>query len=380
MKTKNIWKEAGILLIIAILVLSTVAATANTSNENVEASTSLTACGNSEIVAKSALINSAYEQCGNRAELWNNGLPDGRNGCSCVYWPSYPMDREIIDNFEVTGLLWKVCDGHFRVVTYSGAGPEIITAVRVYFYGSTGPCEPDVELFAERYASFNAYLTGGVYFERPEIAIDCEFECVDLTPGEWWVCFQPEMEDNNFWLTAGGDDCSIFAAYPDKAYDKWTKGYPTVFTEEYDVSFILTGEQIGEPQPDLDCQGSLVWIDQKPADTLTGNFSIGNIGDAGSTLNWKVKQYPTWGTWTFNPSNGAQPPGWKKVDVVVIAPTDKNQNLSGKVILENTDDPTDVCEIEVQLTTPKTKAFNLYMNLLNWLLEQFPILKFILGI
>jgi len=374
--SKEILKGAGVLLIAAVMILSATAVTANTVKIKKIAPNCLTEC-NQNLITKNIEKSANSQQMGADV-LWNNGLPDGRNGVSCVYWPAYPLDREIIDNFEVTGDGWLVCDGHFRIVTYSGAGPEIIEKVRVFFYGSTGPCEPDIERYAERETTFNAFLTGDTYFDRPEIAIDCEFDCVNLTPGEWWVCFQPEMDDNSFWLTTGGDDCSIFASYPDQGFDKWTKGYPDIFTEEYDVSFQLTGEEIHPSNPDLECDGDLHWVDVKPGATIIGNFGIGNVGDTGSYLDWEVEKWPTWGTWTFDPPSGTDLPAgdWIPCNVTVVAPPDKNKEFTGVVKVVNKEDPSDFCEIQVYLQTPRNKIT--YNNLLSQLFENNPYLYIII--
>ena len=94
MKSSKLLKEASVLLISAIIVLSTAAVTANTTNEEEENQTCLSIKENSEIVSNNYNVDSGYRQSSNRAELWDNGLPDGRNGVSCVLWPSYPLDRE----------------------------------------------------------------------------------------------------------------------------------------------------------------------------------------------------------------------------------------------------------------------------------------------
>jgi hypothetical protein len=305
-----------------------------------------------------------------------------------MYWPSYPLDREVIDNFEVpTGKYWLVCDGHIRIVTYYGNGPDIIDAVKVYFYESTGPCEPDKERYAEREADFNAYLTGDYYFSRPEIAVDVEFDCVNLTSGEWWVCFQPEMEDNSFWLTSRGDDCSVFVSYPDLGNPKWTKGNTLDGWEDYDASFILTGEEHGEePTPKICCRGSLDWKDKKPGETLYGTFEVCNCGDPGSLLNWKVDSWPPWGSWNFSPISGTDlpHPNCVTVNVTVVAPDEKNANFSGEVKVINTDDPSDFCTVSATLTTPYNKPLDFNFNLLEWLFEQFPnmfpMLRYLLGL
>jgi hypothetical protein len=178
--------------------------------------------------------------------LWDNGGPDGRNGVSCMYWPEYPLDREIVDDFVVDGPGWLVNDGHFSLVTYYGGGPSTVRAVNAFFYQDDGNGKPLVARYATRATQFSAYLTGAYYFSRPEIAVDVTFDDVSLAPGRWWVCFQPDMNDNSFWLTAASKGKSIYLSYPDQGYNKWTDGY-VVFGDYYDTTFQLTGQYIPEP-------------------------------------------------------------------------------------------------------------------------------------
>ena len=111
----------------------------------------------------------------------------------------------------------------------------------------------------------------------------------------------------------------------------------------------------------IHCEGSLSWTDVEPGATLTGNFTIENIGYNYSELSWEVKEWPTWGTWTFTPSsgNGLTPAmGQVIVQVSVIAPPDKNKEFTGKIKIINTDDPSEYCEIPVVLKTPKSRTIN----------------------
>jgi hypothetical protein len=268
MKKRKILKGAVVLLTAVALIFSTGPVTADTL-ENIEIEqTCLTECSQN-ILTKELNIPTVHQQSGGRAVLWDNGLPDERNGCSCGIWSTY--DRQLIDDFTVDGEGWSVCDSHSRHVTWSSLGPESILAVKVFFYKNLGTdCDPDPQIFAERDASFNAYLTGDFYFDRQEIAIDCEFDCVDLTPGKWWVCIQPECTENIFWLTAEDKLCPVYLSYPDQGHNKWTPGYPAVFTEDYDLSFQLTGDS-GQPcEPCIDVE-NYIWdpklSEWKDADT-----------------------------------------------------------------------------------------------------------------
>jgi len=366
---KYFLKGAGVLLIAVTLIFTSIAVTANTMNEKQEVPISLLASENSEISIKSNKVNSDYKQSGMQV-LWDNGLPDGRNGVSCVLWPAYPLDREVIDDFTVPAGGWSVCDGHFRIVTYSGAGPEIIDAVRVFFYKSTGPCEPDMQLYKALDTTFNAYLTGDVYFSRPEIAVDCQFDCIDLGPGEWWVCFQPEMDDNSFWLTTTESECSIFVSYPDLGAPKWTWGFYQ-FDDYYDVSFMLTGGA----EPKICCDGvNMQFGNAGPGTTVTGQIYVCNCGEPGSYLNWYVDTatVPAWGTWTFTPAGGT---GLAEGDCVIVdvtcVLTDTTGSYTGDIVIYNADDSTDYCKVPTSVEVPRARSQNVFF----WnLLQQFPAL------
>jgi hypothetical protein len=375
---KYLIKGASVLLIAATLILSSIAVTADTTDETDQASTSLI-----DNVDLELNDNNAVSKQGSKgALLWDNGLPDGRNGCSCVLWPSYPLDREIIDDFTVPDGGWSVCDGHFRIVTYGGAGPEIIDAVRVFFYKSTGPCEPDMERFVERDATFSAYTTGDMYFDRPEIAVDCEFECVDLTPGEWWVCFQPEMDDNSFWLTTVESECSIFVSYPDLGAPKWTWGFDQ-FADFYDVSFQLTGHG-GPGFAAICCDGvRLNFGEAGPGATVTGEIVVVNCGDPGTYLSWAVDtvNVPPWGTWTFTPAGGTGLAEGDDVTVQVECElTDVKGVYNGDLIVVNADDPSDFCKVPTSVEVPRARSYNpMIWNLFQQFPALYQIMKIIFG-
>ncbi len=371
---KYLIKGAGVLLIAATLILTSIAVTANTTNEKEENAMFLVDVDNG------LQVNNNYkEKITSIGDLWDNGLPDGRNGCSCV--KSSTLDREVIDDFMVEEGGWSVCDGHFRVVTYNGLGPESFTGVNIFFYKSTGPCEPDVNRYAERVATtFNAYLTGDIYFDRPEVAIDCEFECVDLAPGEWWVCFQPIVDDNCFWLTTAESQCSIF--YYSESSPKWTYGFD-VFQDYYDVSFKLTGDT-GAEFPKICCDGVRLNFGQAgPGATVTGEIVVCNCGDPGTFLNWAVDtvNVPSWGTWTFSPIGGTGlAEGDCETVVVTCVLTDVTGTYSGDLIVVNADNPSEICKVPTSVEVPRARS---HSPMIWNLFQQFPalynIVKIIFG-
>ena len=133
--------------------------------------------------------------------------------------------------------------------------------------------------------------------------------------------------------------------------------------------------------PKIDCRGSLSWTNIPPGSTQTGTFTVGNIGDPGSLLKWKVCDYPTWGTWSFSPSNGTGLTALMVtlITVTVVAPNQQNQQFTGRITLCNEEDSTDTCNITVSLATPKNKrSVNPLLLSLERLIERFPILEQIL--
>jgi hypothetical protein len=136
------------------------------------------------------------------------------------------------------------------------------------------------------------------------------------------------------------------------------------------------------PKPDLDGQGTLNWTSPKikPGATVTGTLTVKNIGEATSKLDWNITEWPTWGTWTFNPSNGTDlTPGTSvTLQVTVVAPEDKNEAFTGSVKIVNKENSSDFCIIQASLITPKDKS--LVLHFLDRLLERFPVLARLLAL
>lgn len=135
----------------------------------------------------------------------------------------------------------------------------------------------------------------------------------------------------------------------------------------------LTIETIPQPQPDLDCTGFLTWDAVKPGSTVTGNITVENNGQGGSFLNWHVATWPSWGDWTFVPSNGIGLPDGNGicVGVTVVAPDEKNTGFSGNVTIVNTDNSSDYCIIDVYLKTPLNEA-RYFQEVLDKFFQCFP--------
>jgi len=131
------------------------------------------------------------------------------------------------------------------------------------------------------------------------------------------------------------------------------------------------------------CDGTLNWNNIKPGMTVKGNFTVENIGDTGSELDWTIDEWPEWGNWTFTPShgNGLTPEQEPIiVQVTVIAPDEKNHEFIGSIKVLNSKNSSNYCEISVSLTTPKTNTFQ-YIGLFHRFFDEFSnIFQIILNI
>jgi hypothetical protein len=120
----------------------------------------------------------------------------------------------------------------------------------------------------------------------------------------------------------------------------------------------LIGEYV--PQiPNLECDGDLSWSNVKPGGEVTDSFTVENVGDPNSLLNWEITERPIWGEWYISPVSGTnlKPEDGKiTVNVTVIVPKESNKKFTGEIKIENKDDTNDFEIIQVTLTTPKNKT------------------------
>jgi hypothetical protein len=119
---------------------------------------------------------------------------------------------------------------------------------------------------------------------------------------------------------------------------------------------VIEGVIVDILNDDLQGEGSLSWTDVIPNESVTGSFTITNIGDPYSNLNWEVSEWPSWGTWTFTPSNGKNlrpEDGALTITTKVVAPNDEYQNFTGNIIVKNTKNDSDITTIPVTLNTGK---------------------------
>ena len=134
--------------------------------------------------------------------------------------------------------------------------------------------------------------------------------------------------------------------------------------------------------PDLECIGSINIVDVKPGSIINGNFTIKNIGEPLSGLEWEIQDNPDWGTWNFKPENGdyLKPESeGLNVGFSVITPLERNQNFSGTIKVVNVENTNDYGHIDVSLTTSSKVDNQLLINLLSKL-ENIKIIDNILDL
>jgi len=151
-------------------------------------------------------------------------------------------------------------------------------------------------------------------------------------------------------------------------------------TEVYYDDFSLDGLAT---DPDLDCEGTLSWVDVEPGSTVEGSFTVENVGASGSELSWEIEYSPSWGTWSFNPESGTgltPEEGAITVEVEVLAPEDPETDFNGEVKIVNSDNENDYVILQVSLSTPVSQQFNhpLLQRILDRIPNAFLVFRYLL--
>jgi Arylsulfotransferase (ASST) len=195
---------------------------------------------------------------------------------------------------------------------------------------------------------------------------------------------------NNNTLICSGWNGVFIEVTPDKQI-VWTfnNPYPYMNDEVYRTQYIPPYVP-PPPQPpcipDLECSGSLSWVNVKPGATVHGSFQVRNSGDNDSLLNWTVNNTLTWGTWTFTPSSGdnlTPAPGPMTVQVYVVVPKENNAEFHGNITIVNKQNSSDYCVIPVTLTTSLSQdieQYGFFARLLVRFPQAFPLFRYLRGI
>jgi C1A family cysteine protease len=180
------------------------------------------------------------------------------------------------------------------------------------------------------------------------------------------------------------------AASPGESYYKedstWYDLYDYEFSDpDWDESAnfcmkALTGERIS-PVPDLEVDGELRWEKVKPSLEVRGNFTVENIGEEYSELDWIITEWPEWGDWSISPKSGNNllpEDGKITIEVSIMVPEDQRKVFSGEVRIENVENESDYEIISVYLKTPRSRTIN--FDFIIQILDRFPILQQILTV
>jgi len=204
---------------------------------------------------------------------------------------------------------------------------------------------------------------------------------VDINADLSWNCSDPDGDDLTYDVYFEADDPTPDVLVSDDqsetTFDPGTLDYGTTYywqiiakdshsaTTEGPVWHFTTEET---PVPDLDCAGSLSWNDVEPGSTVAGSFTVKNIGEPESELDWEIIEWPNWGDWEFDPEEGEDLTPEDEsitVNVTIIAPDDPNTEFTGEVKVVNKDDPSDNCTIPVYLKTPVNQQSSIVLSALS---------------
>ncbi len=173
--------------------------------------------------------------------------------------PTTVYDRELADDFTVTGPGWLVNRTVSNWIQFTPGDANPVTAMNIDFYNKTGGTVGS--LVASRVGTVIRSTGPGTYFGRPEQLLDSSFAPVLLTPGSYYVMIQAMVNHNWFWLTSTpttpiAGTSAHFRRGPG-ALGGTDPTFPTTFTPTapgdvfvgaaHDVAFQLHGSPVPEP-------------------------------------------------------------------------------------------------------------------------------------
>ena len=360
---KDILKGAGVLLIAAVMVLSTVAVTADTTKNEICLSNepATTEICQPEIPGATGIV------------LWDQYDTDGSNGLS-HFSESMGYRRALLDDFEITDPEgWIINDFHMLGV-WNTLTPPQGTDWNLSFWSDAGGA-PGAEIVNTVTVSYTETVTGRTWFSRPEFEVVYTFEDVVLPQGTYWIWGYIIGPADNCFLMAKQDVIWGSECWCDYEDQPPLRPGHEIFADYYDLTFQLTYTEGPPPVPLICCEGDILWEDVHPGEVVNATFEICNCGEPGSFLDWEICGEPDWGEdWTFDPASGTDLPEGECVEVKVSvkAPDIEEEEFEGEIKACNSEDPDDSCTIDVRLITP--------FDLLDFIMQRFPILGFILNL
>lgn len=184
----------------------------------------------------------------------------GGNGLSGFFGvlagaPADVYDRQIADDFTVTGPGWNITKITTSWVQFTVGDPAPVTAMNYAVYNTTGSGVGSL-VTSGTAGSFTRTTGPGTYFSRPEqlMAMDVN---INLNPGDYFLMVQLVVDHNWFWITSsptttngqsthlrrGPGAVNTDAAWP----TAWTSSENAVFNARYDQSMTIEGTVVPEP-------------------------------------------------------------------------------------------------------------------------------------
>jgi len=133
-------------------------------------------------------------------------------------------------------------------------------------------------------------------------------------------------------------------------------------------------------QEDLECHGTVSIQDAIPGDVIYDSFTIENIGNSGSLLDWNIESVPTWGEWTIAPNLGnslSPEEGPIIINISLSLPNQKNKEFTGSITIINTNNPSDRDYIPISVSTPMQKYSPLSERINRY---NFPLFYYIINL
>jgi len=185
--------------------------------------------------------------------------------------------------------------------------------------------------------------------------------------GDWCECYY------NNELLLEGDWSSMGTGYGYRNFYEIGLGYgqSPIYYDDFSIDWESNGLE-----PDINGEGSFNW-NVSAESFITDSFTLENIGDPGSWLEWKVVEFPDFGTWYCDPDRGMLKPedGSITVEVRAQAPEDKNRKFTGDLKIQVIGNPDDEVIIPVTLTTPKSTSFSDFNPFIFRIIQRFSILE-----
>ena len=159
-------------------------------------------------------------------------------------------------------------------------------------------------------------------------------------------------------LICDGPAGRFFEVTPEKeTVWEYVNTYPApLFNNVFKIQYIA--QEDPSEESDLKCDGTLQWNNIKKNEKVNGSFTLQNIGNSSSILNWTISSFPIWGIWEFTPGSGeglTPEQGSVIVNVSVVAPDKRNRQFQGSLVIVNTNNPQDFEIIPTYLKTSFSK-------------------------